>query len=69
MTRDEFIELLKENLEPDAEMEFLISDCEKPMVAFLDIEHVCMNEDVDDPRNYNLGGVVFTIKKDLTKNR
>ena len=69
MTRDEFIELLKENLEPDAEMEFLISDCEKPMVAFLDIEHVCMNEDVDDPRNYNLGGVVFRIKKDLTKSR
>lgn len=65
MTRDEFIELLKDNLEPNAEMEFLISDCEKPMVAFLDIEHVCMNVDVDDPRNYNLGGVVFTIKKEL----
>ena len=67
MTRDEFIELLKENLKPDAEMVFLIADHNKPMVAFLDIEHVCMNEDVDDPRNYNLGGVVFTIKEELIR--
>lgn len=69
MTRDEFIELLKENIKPDAEMDFLICDCEKQMVAFLDIDDVCMNADMDDPRNYNCGGVVFTIKKDLTKSR
>lgn len=66
MTRDGFIKLLKENLKPNAEMDFLICDHKKPMVAFLDIHNVCMNADVDDPNNYNRGGVVFTIQKDLT---
>ena len=66
MTRDEFIKLLEENIEPDAEMDFLICDHEKPIVAFLNVDYACMNEDVDDPRNYNRGGVVFTIKEDLT---
>ena len=65
MTRDEFIKLLKENLEPNAEMNFLICDYEKPMATFLDIEHVGMYGDVDDPRNYNLGGVVFKIEEEL----
>ena len=66
MTRNEFIKMLKDNLKPNAEMDFLISDCNKPMLAFLDIENVCMNVDVDDPNNKNRGGIVFKIKKDLT---
>lgn len=65
MTRNEFIKLLEENLKPDAEMDFLIYDHKKPMIAFLNIHDVCMNVDVDDPNNYNRGGVVFTIEKDL----
>ena len=65
MTRNEFIKLLKENLKPNAEMDFLITDYNKPMVAFLDILNVTMNEDVDDPDNRNRGGVVFKIKKEL----
>lgn len=65
MIRDEFIKLLVDNLDPEAEMDFLICDNNKPMLAFLDIHNVCMNADVDDPRNYNRGGVVFTIKEDL----
>lgn len=66
MTRNEFIKLLEENLKPDAELDFLICDHKKPMIAFLNIHNVCMNADVDDPNNHNRGGVVFTIEKDLT---
>ena len=65
MTRDEFIKLLKDNIKPNAEMDFLICDHNKPMVAFLKIEDICMNADVDDLNNCNSGGVVFTIEKDL----
>ena len=68
MTRNEFIKLLEDNLEQNAEMDFLICDHKKPIVAFLKIEDVCMNADVDDPNNYNRGGVVFTIEKDLIRN-
>ena len=67
MTRDEFIRLLEENIKPDAKMEFLIADHTRPMIAFLDVHDVCMNADVDDPNNYNCGGVVFKIQKDLMK--
>ena len=63
MTRNEFIKLLKENLKPNAQLDFLVVDCNKPIVAFLDVDNVCMNADVDDPNNYNRGGVVFKIKK------
>ena len=66
MTRDDFIKLLEKNLKPDAEMDFLVCDYKKPIVAFLDIYNVCMNADVDDPDNKNRGGVVFIIKEDLT---
>ena len=66
MTRDELIKLLEANLCPDAEIDFLVADHNKPMVAFLDVHDVCMNVDVDDPDNKNRGGVVFTIKEDLT---
>lgn len=66
MTRNEFIKLLKDNIKPNAQMDFLVCDCEKPMVAFLDIHDVCMSADVDDPDNKNHGGIVFTIKADLT---
>lgn len=65
MTRNEFIKLLKENLKPNAEIDFLVWDTQKPIVAFLDIDNVCMNADVDDPKNYNRGGVVFVIKEEL----
>lgn len=65
MTRDKFIKLLEENIEPNAEMNFLICDCDKPLVAFLEIDNVCMNADVDDERSCNEGGVVFTIEKVL----
>lgn len=67
MTRNEFIKLLEDNLESNAEMDFLVADHNPPIVAFLDIHHVCMNVDVDDPNNKNRGGVVFTIKEYLTK--
>lgn len=66
MTRNEFIKLLKDNLKPNAQIDFLICDHKKPMIAFLDINNVCMNADVDDPNNKNRGGIVFTIKEDLT---
>jgi hypothetical protein len=66
MTRNEFIKLLKDNLKPNAQMDFLICDYKKPVVAFLDIKDVCMNVDVDDPDNRNRGGITFTIKEDLT---
>ena len=65
--KHEFIKLLKENLKPNAQMDFLIIDHKKPMVAFLDIHNVCMNADIDDPNNKNRGGVVFTIKEELMK--
>lgn len=67
MTRDEFIYMLEENLEPDAEMDFLISDRlnGQHILAFLDVRNICMNADVDDSKNYNRGGVVFKIQKEL----
>lgn len=65
MTRNEFIELLKKNIKPNAEMCFLVSDYNKPLVAFLEIDDICMNADVDDPDSKNCGGVVFRIKEDL----
>ncbi len=68
MTRNEFVKLLNEYIEPNAEIDFLVYDNDKPIVAFLDVERVCMNEDVDDPNNYNSGCVVLTIKEDLTIN-
>ena len=67
MTRDDFIKLLKKNLKPDVEMDFLVYDYTKPMIAFLDIHNVCMNADVDDQDNKNRGGIVFMIKEDLTQ--
>ena len=69
MTRNEFIKLLKENLKPNAEMDFLLIDKlndDKFITAFLDIRDVCMNADVDDPNNFNRGGVVLKIKDVLT---
>ena len=65
MTRDEFIKLLKDNLKPSAQMDFLLVDYKQPITAFLNIHDVCMNVDVDDPKNINRGGVVFTIQKRL----
>lgn len=67
MTRDEFIHMLEENIKPDAEMNFLVCDYEKRMFAFLKVDDVCMNAVVDDPRNYNSGGIVLTIEKELFK--
>ena len=67
MTRNEFIKLLADHLDPDAQIDFLVIDCDndKPLVALLDIYQMCMNIDVDDPNNYNSGGIVFTIRKTL----
>ena len=65
MTRNEFIKLLADHLDPDAQIDFLVTDYDKPLVAFLDIDKICMNIDVDDPNNYNSGGIIFTIRKTL----
>ena len=65
MTRDEFIEILKENVKPNAEIDFLVCDHNKQMVAFLNIDYVCMNADIDDTNNYNRGGIVFEIQEEL----
>ena len=70
MTRNEFIKLLKDNLKPNAEMDFLLIDRfddGRPISVFLDIRSVGMNADIDDPNNKNRGGVVFNIKMDLMK--
>ena len=70
MTRNEFIKLLKDNLKPNAEMDFLLInkfDDGRPISVFLDIRSVGMNADIDDPNNKNRGGVVFDIKIDLMK--
>ena len=68
MTRDEFIKKLKDNLKPSAQIDFLLVGTlndGRPVLAFLDINDVCMNVDVDDPKNKNRGGIVFKIQKDL----
>ena len=69
MTRDEFIKMLKANLKPNAEMNFLVIgrlNDGKFINAFLDIHDICMNVDVDDPKNKNCGGVIFNIQEDLS---
>ena len=48
MTRNEFIKLLKDNLKPNAEIDFLLIDRfddGRPISAFLDIRSVGMNAD------------------------
>lgn len=68
MTRNEFIKMLKDNLKPNAEMNFLLIDSFKDgrlVNVFMDIRDVCMNADVDDPNSKNEGGIVFKIQKDL----
>ena len=70
MTRNEFIKLLKDNLKPNAEIDFLLIDRfddGRPISTFLNIRSVGMNADIDDPNNKNRGGVVFDIKLDLMK--
>ena len=59
MTRDELIKLLEDNIKPNAEMDFLITDIHMPLMAFLKISTISMNMDVDDPDNRNRGGIVF----------
>lgn len=59
MTRDEFIKLLEDNIEPDAKMDFLITDTNIPLVAYLKINIISMNKDIDDPDNKNRAGIVF----------
>lgn len=69
MTRDEFINMLKDNLEPNTEMDFLLVgrlNNEKLVTAFLDIHDINMNADIDDLDNKNRGGIVFKIKEDLS---
>lgn len=70
MTRNELIKLLKDNIKPNAQMDFLLIDRfddGRPISAFLDIRDVGMNADIDDPENKNRGGIVFGIKLDLMK--
>lgn len=69
MTRDEFIKMLKDNLKPNTEMDFLLVGILKNgklVNAFLDIHDINMNADIDDPDNKNRGGIVFNIKEDLS---
>ena len=69
MTRDEFIKMLKDNLKPNAEMDFLLVgrlNNGKFINAFLDIHDINMNADIDDQDNKSRGGIVFNIKKDLS---
>lgn len=68
MTRDEFINLLKDNVKPNAEMDFLLIgkiNGEQNICVFLDITDIGMNIDVDDPNSKNNGGIVFNIKKNI----
>lgn len=70
MTRDELIKQLQDNIKPNAQMDFLLIDRfddGRPISMFLDIRDFGMNEDIDDPKNKNRGGVVFGIKLDLMK--
>ena len=70
MTRDELIKTLKENIKPNAQIDFLLIDRfddGRPISAFLDIRNVGMNADIDNPENKNRGGIVFEIKLDLMK--
>ena len=69
MKRNEFIDLLKQNLKTKAELDFLLMGKlrdGRDIVAFLDVLDVGMNVDVDDPENQNRGGIVFKIKEELT---
>ena len=69
MTRDEFIKMLKANLKPNADMDFLVVgrlNDSKFINAFLDIHDICMNVDIDDPKNKNCGGIVFNVLNDLS---
>lgn len=58
----DFINQLEQNLDLNAELNFLFIDYTEWF--WLDIEHICMNADVDDPKNKNQGGIVFRKKKD-----
>ena len=69
MTRDEFVNLLKENLESDVQIDFVVRgklNDNRCVLAFLNIENVCMNADIDDTNNFNRGGIVFSIKEDIS---
>lgn len=75
MTRNEFIDWLKSELKPNAQMDFLLVDYENileqqsPAIAFLDIHSIGMNVDVDDPANRKRGGIVFEVKQNLNIKR
>lgn len=68
LTRNELINLLKKNIKPNAELDFLLIDKldnGKNIVAFLNIDDICMNADVDDLDNKARGGIVFRISNQL----
>jgi hypothetical protein len=68
VTRDEFVNLLKENLESEAQIDFIVRgkvNDNRSVLAFLNIENVCMNVDVDDTNNFNRGGIVFSVKEEV----
>jgi hypothetical protein len=61
----DFIQQLKDNLNPDAEIDFLLNstlDSDERILAFLHVHSIGMNADIDDPDNVNRGGIVFDIK-------
>lgn len=58
----DFINQLEQNLDLNAELNFLFVDYTE--WAWLDIENICMNADIDDPKNKNQGGIVFRKKND-----
>lgn len=56
----DFINQLEQNLDLNAEINFLFVDYTEWF--WLDIENICMNADIDDPKNKNQGGIVFRKK-------
>ena len=54
----EFIDQLYNNLNLDAELDFLCIDYDKWF--WLDVRAINMNADIDDPDNKNRGGITFT---------
>lgn len=64
MTAKELVKQIQDNLEPDAELDFLIFDHKnnKNDMFWGDIIDICMNVDVDDPNNYHRGGIIFETR-------
>lgn len=64
MTRNEFVKLLEEKIEPNAEISFLVGDAHHQIFALLEVVDVC-NMDVYDTGNFDRIGVIFEVEEDL----